>query len=641
MKMSGFVLSILSPVWKAKICSVFRFANKRLDLTNEDAASFLTAVKLGCGHSMTLQGGLGELLDVGRLADMYRIEHVHQAVEWEAEQWLTVNTCGELLARSCNAGMPRLEKCCRELALERFEAVARTEGFMRLDEEQLGSLLDDDGLKATREEAVLEAVVRWMGAYEAGSVRGKGLLTKVRFPLMPSASLAGLVLDMAPRLGGLQALVGEAMDVQEGRGSAGPKLLGGKANVPRPFAAAEPRPWFIHELSQQINLFHGQVHCLAATRNWDSVFAGIYDDKFVAVDRIDPSSSGRAVYITAALTAVSSMVLWKGWVVTVSGGQSKVWQKQSNLGVSSWQCIGLLDKGERYFSNLVLVGTCDGDTRLVTARKGSVVKVWTVGNSARTWVCEHTIKVAGFECLSCFAVSAAATSIAGGDSGGKIPVWDAASGARLTTLLGHLSQVKAIWIDSEGLKLISASDGAVKVWDVQAQACVATLFLGEGLGGGARSLAVSEGRLFLGVRSTVARGDEGSVVAVRVWDLSTMEEALPIRMQTRLALGESIEVKQVLVRGSEVWAVVNRSLVVWRAPGGWAHRLGLWLWSLRMNPHAAAGLYAMVIWRCGYPDRSRQVVRCFFCRLLEITYHAYFQYFVLWPYVFGIESTDI
>ena len=119
--MSGFLFSILSPVWKAKICSVFRFANNRLDLTYEDAASFLIVVKLGCGHNMKVQGGLSGLLDVGRLADMYRIE---QPVDWEAEQWLTVNTCGELLARSCNAGMPRLEKCCRELALERFEAVA-------------------------------------------------------------------------------------------------------------------------------------------------------------------------------------------------------------------------------------------------------------------------------------------------------------------------------------------------------------------------------------------------------------------------------------------------------------------------------------------------------------------------------------
>ena len=169
------------------MCSGFRFANKRMDLANEDAASFLTAVKLGCGHSVTVQGGLSGLLDVGRLADMYRIEHVHRAVEWEAEQWLAVNTCGEILARSGMAGMPRLESRCRELALERFEEVARAEGFLLLDKEQLSQLLDDDGLKATQEEAVFEAVIRWISMHETGGA--KELLTKIRFPLMQSASV--------------------------------------------------------------------------------------------------------------------------------------------------------------------------------------------------------------------------------------------------------------------------------------------------------------------------------------------------------------------------------------------------------------------------------------------------------------------
>ena len=216
MKMSGFLLSIVSPVWKAKICSVLGFANNRLDLANEDASSFLSAVRLGCGQSARIQGGLAGLLDVGRLADMYRIEHVHKAVEWEAERRLTVKTCGELLACSCVAGMPRLENACRTLALDRFEVVARTEGFMLLNEEQLGSLLDNDGLRSTREEAVLDAVVRWMGSQEVGRVRSKELLAKIRFPLMQSASITGPVWDMTPRMDGLQELVDEALAVQAG-----------------------------------------------------------------------------------------------------------------------------------------------------------------------------------------------------------------------------------------------------------------------------------------------------------------------------------------------------------------------------------------------------------------------------------------
>ena len=80
-------------------------------------------------------------------------------------------------------------------------------------------------------------------------------------------------------------------------------------------------------------------------------------------------------------------------------------------------------------------------------------------------------------------------------------------------------------------------------------------------------MSVSEGRLFCGVKSTVVRGDRGSVVAVRVWDLGTMEEAESIRVQTRRRLGESVEVKQLVVDGGQVWARVNDCLLVWRVPG--------------------------------------------------------------------------
>ncbi len=77
-------------------------------------------------------------------------------------------------------GLGRVEAAARVLALERFEEVAGTEGFMRMDEEAVGSLLDDDALRASREEAVLEAVVGWMKGGE-GELRGRGLLSRIRF----------------------------------------------------------------------------------------------------------------------------------------------------------------------------------------------------------------------------------------------------------------------------------------------------------------------------------------------------------------------------------------------------------------------------------------------------------------------------
>ncbi len=49
--------------------------------------------------------------------------------------------------------------------------MAGTEGFVRMDEGAVGSLLDDDELCTSRKEAALEAVVRWMKG-GGGELRG-------------------------------------------------------------------------------------------------------------------------------------------------------------------------------------------------------------------------------------------------------------------------------------------------------------------------------------------------------------------------------------------------------------------------------------------------------------------------------------
>ena len=66
---------------------------------------------------------------------------------------------------------------------------------MRMSEEALGKLLDDNFLAARNEEAVWEAVVAWMRVEEG---RGRGLVAKVRFPLMEEGYLLSRVVEMAP-----------------------------------------------------------------------------------------------------------------------------------------------------------------------------------------------------------------------------------------------------------------------------------------------------------------------------------------------------------------------------------------------------------------------------------------------------------
>jgi hypothetical protein len=118
-----------------------------------------------------------------------------------------------------------------------------------------------------------------------------------------------------------------------------------------------------------------------------------------------------------------------------------------------------------------------------------------------------------------------------------------------------------------------------------------------------RSMAVSGGKLFCGMVTTVLLRDRGSVLAVRVWDLGTLEEAVPIRVQTSRPVGGSIEVRQLLVSGGEVWAIVNRNLVLWRAPAGRCGRAGVDRLTLSILFVAGIlyGLVALICWSRSLP----------------------------------------
>jgi dipeptidyl aminopeptidase/acylaminoacyl peptidase len=54
-----------------------------------------------------------------------------------------------------------------------------------------------------------------------------------------------------------------------------------------------------------------------------------------------------------------------------------------------------------------------------------------------------------------------------GDNSGAVVIWDAVSGARLTTLLGHAAGVTEVAFSADGSKAASASlDGSVRIWDL-------------------------------------------------------------------------------------------------------------------------------------------------------------------------------
>jgi hypothetical protein len=98
-KASGFLLSLLSPVWRAKLCGeVGGEARWQLALEGGEAGLFRKLVALGSGAAVTMKGGLGGVMGLGLMADRYQVEAVQGAVEEAVVRLVTVESCGEVLA---------------------------------------------------------------------------------------------------------------------------------------------------------------------------------------------------------------------------------------------------------------------------------------------------------------------------------------------------------------------------------------------------------------------------------------------------------------------------------------------------------------------------------------------------------------
>ena len=210
-KASGFLLSALSPVWRVKLCWPGDKSRGNLFLEEGEAPAFRMLLALGCGEPVVFDGGVKELVSLGRMADRYQVEVVQCAVEDAVLcYYLTVESCGIILEACLGSGMERLTRASWKLALQEFDEFSKTAGFLGLSEEALGSLLDDDGLTTEKEEVVFEGVVRWMKGGGDGGIRGRTLLQKIRFPYMDVLFLANVAIKQLPNDVGLEILVHEA-----------------------------------------------------------------------------------------------------------------------------------------------------------------------------------------------------------------------------------------------------------------------------------------------------------------------------------------------------------------------------------------------------------------------------------------------
>ena len=568
--MSGFLLCILSPVWRAKLCGdIGNEPRQNLNLDEDDATVFSQLLELGCGNTVHVVGGLQALVDLGKMANRYQVETVQSAVEHAVLSRLTVESCASVMSLTCESGLEGLQCASRALALSDFDAFASSAGFVELDEELLGSLLEDDELRSESEERVFETVVRWMtrgGA--AGAVRGGGLLRKVRFPFMAAAYLEK---EAKAQLGmlGLDALAAEGLGL---KAMEGPPWCGAQLEQLEATALAPRRAghagWESHLQRGEFRLPTTVRACCVALHGsgFKSVCVGCTDGSIRVWCR--------ATLVLSAVLRGHSEAVWA--LVSVGGllvsgstdADIRVW---GMMEPGRWRCLRILEGNTRRVSSLAVSGV-----RLVSGSRDGTVRVWRMEGPVSEWGCERTLceHESGASCLAVWG-----GRLASGSRDGTIAIWDLATGVLDRALEGHYKPVTALV--ASGQRLISSGlDGTVRVWSVATWACVETVEAYEDSDDwpGPRQaicrLGVS-GSTLVGVSAGYSAREE---YEVRVWDLATLAPLHTLKQPA----GRKVE--GLAIGGGEVWVVCGKELVVWGWRGRhWEHKDWLTRWLLDVS----------------------------------------------------------
>ena len=122
--MNRFLLGMLSPAWRTKLCGgIGTNGEQLLDMEEEDPSLFLKVVALGCGKAVAMDEGFEELVRLARMADKYQVSAILGDVEQAVLDRLTVENCGRILSMTSGSGLVRLERASRELALRGIRPV--------------------------------------------------------------------------------------------------------------------------------------------------------------------------------------------------------------------------------------------------------------------------------------------------------------------------------------------------------------------------------------------------------------------------------------------------------------------------------------------------------------------------------------
>jgi hypothetical protein len=434
------------------------------------------------------------------------------------------------------------------MAARRFDEFARTAGFVRMGMEELGRVVDDDGLVSRNEEAVWEAMVGWMRS--AGRVvQWRGVAEKIRFPLMKEEYLRNRVAGMVDGEDGewMARVVAEALRAKAARREGAAfecELLGRKALVDRVGLGVR---WEEYREGGELRLGGHDYGINAIVACDGRICSGSFDGSIRVWSRAsgehertlraDVAEEDKDEEAEEGFLPVYALAVWEGHLIGGhESGKLRVWN------VATGECGQVLEGHDRAVWALAVWGS-----RLASGSCDGSIKVWAMAAGA-PWARERELLGhAGAVC----SLAGWRDKVASGSGDGSIRVWDAGTGAHDATLAGHSGAVRALVV--HGDRLLSASDdGTIRAWAVGTWAGLRTVEAwGRGTGLLPRCLAVSGSKLVCGSISS------GSQPEVRVWGL----EELDLQQTLRQPAGS--HVRALVAVDGEVWGGVGEEVVVW------------------------------------------------------------------------------
>ena len=185
------VLSAASAALKALLCAPFREAEQiRQGKPIEMAASGgVVAALLDYIYGGEPDVTSLDAVELLRLAGAYGLPCLAQAVEADLKASLDSQLALQLLQETVIWGMPDLRSACEEQVAKDFQQCTLTDKFLKLTGRQLQRILHREDLNVSREEIVVEVLLKWAKYSKDRQKEMTYMLPNIDFPSLSSSNL--------------------------------------------------------------------------------------------------------------------------------------------------------------------------------------------------------------------------------------------------------------------------------------------------------------------------------------------------------------------------------------------------------------------------------------------------------------------